>query len=86
MYIVCGVYDIQVLGWSDLFAFLPQSLLNEEQLQKVNEVANRTQEALDKGEFAEATQLWGEAENLIEEVWEGGGRERGWEKECGRNS
>ena len=77
---VLGVCLVSKLGWNDLFAVLAQSLLNEEELQKVNEVANRTQQALDKGEFAEATELWGEAEDLIEEVLEGKReRERGGE-------
>lgn len=45
-----------------------QSLLNEVELEKVQKVANRTQEALDEGKYAEATQLWGEAEDVIESV------------------
>jgi serine carboxypeptidase 1 len=47
-------------------AIMVQSLLNEEGLAKVERVANMTQEALDQGNYAQATQLWGEAESVIE--------------------
>ena len=49
-------------------AIMVQSLLNEEGLAKVERVANMTQEALDQGNYAQATQLWGEAESVIESV------------------
>ena len=45
-----------------------QSLLNEEGLAKVERVANMTQEALNQGNYAQATALWGEAEGVIESV------------------
>ena len=45
-----------------------QSLLNEDGLAQVEKVANMTEQALDQGHYADATDLWGEAENIIEEV------------------
>ena len=45
-----------------------QSLLNGVQLTKVQEVANATQEALDNGNYIDATNLWSEAEDIIESV------------------
>ena len=44
-------------------------------------MANKTEEALKKGQFEQATQLWDEAETLIEQVREG---ERAGEKWGGR--
>ena len=57
--------------------FTVQSLLNDEQLIQVEEVANKTEEALNKGQFEQATQLWNEAEGLIEKVGEREGRGEG---------
>ena len=45
-----------------------QSLLNQEGLSQVQAVANMTEQALQQGEYAKATQLWGEAEDTIETV------------------
>ena len=45
-----------------------QSLLNQVQLTKVQKVANETQEALDNGNYLDATNLWSEAEDVIESV------------------
>ena len=45
-----------------------QSLLNEEGLAEVQKVANQTEKALNDGRYAEATSLWGEAEDVIEKV------------------
>jgi len=42
--------------------------LNKVQLAKVQAIANKTQEALDQGNYTGATSLWGEAEDLIENL------------------
>ena len=47
---------------------VPQSLLNEVDLQRVQLVANMTEQALKDGQYAQATELWDQAEGLIEEV------------------
>jgi serine carboxypeptidase 1 len=44
------------------------SLLNEKGLSEVQQVANMTEQALNAGQYAQATELWGQAEDIIEEL------------------
>ena len=45
-----------------------QSLLNQKGLEEVQDMGNRIEQALSSGQYANATNLWGQLESLIEGV------------------
>ena len=47
------------------FIFLTQSLVDEVGLKAINDVAMATKEAVDKGQWLNATDLWGKTEGVI---------------------
>ena len=42
-----------------------QSLVNDQQLEELRNIAEATAQALQEKEFTKATQLWGEAEDFV---------------------
>lgn len=48
--------------------FVFQSLLDDQGLAEVSQVAEQVLDAVNKGLYTTATQLWGKAETIIEQV------------------
>lgn len=57
-----------LIKWSFCPPFIFQSLLDDQGLAEVSEVAEQVLDAINKGFYKEATQLWGKAETVIEKV------------------
>uniref|UniRef100_A0A8C4SVM5 Carboxypeptidase n=1 Tax=Erpetoichthys calabaricus TaxID=27687 RepID=A0A8C4SVM5_ERPCA len=58
-----------VLTWGPYLYSI--SMLDEEGLSEVNVAAKKVQEAFDRGDYAKATSLWSDAENVVEKNTDG---------------
>lgn len=65
----CGNARLVFLSKAGLCSwFVFQSLLDDQGLAEVSQIAEEVMDAVNKGLYKEATQLWGQAEVIIEQV------------------
>lgn len=65
----CGNARLVFLSKAGLCSwFVFQSLLDDQGLAEVSQIAEEVMDAVNKGLYKEATQLWGQAEVIIEQT------------------